>query len=99
MLQRLIFVFFFVFFPSHLLSPPFYSLPPNRNSDPGSHSRLFSLPTHYGSCLALFPRKDFSSSLVDSRRIVLTHARRSQQFSNSSYLSALNSYPKTGLYR
>ena len=51
--------------------------PSSRNSDPGSHSRLFSPPTHYGSCL---PFLYFSSSLVDSRRIVLTHARRSQQF-------------------
>ena len=31
---------FFVCFPSHLLSSPFYSLTPTRNSDPGSHSRL-----------------------------------------------------------
>ena len=70
---------FFVFFLSHSLSSPFYSLPPSRNSDPGSHSRLFPPPTHYGSCLAFLSREDFSSSLVDSRRIVLTHARRSQQ--------------------
>ena len=67
------------FFPSHLLSSPFYSLPPSRNSDPGSHSRLLSPPAHYGSCLAFLSREDFSSSLVDSRRIVLTHARRSQR--------------------
>ena len=40
------------YFPSHLLSSPF-SLPPSRNSDPGSHRRLFSPPTHCGSCLAL----------------------------------------------
>ena len=40
-----------------------FSLPPinSRNSDPGSHSRLFSPPTHYGSCLAFLPREDFSS--------------------------------------
>ena len=55
-----------------------FSLPASRNSDPGSHSRLFSPPTNYGSCLALLSREDFSSSLVDSRRIVLTHVRRSQ---------------------
>ena len=72
--------FFPFFFPSHLLSSPFYSLPPSRNSDPGSHNRLFSPPTHYGSCLAFLSREDFCSFfLVDSRRIVLTHARRSQQ--------------------
>ena len=51
-------VYFFLFlfscsFPSPLLSSPFCSLPPSRNSDAGSHSRLFS-PTHYGSCRAFF---------------------------------------------
>ena len=38
-----------------------FALPPSRNSDPGSHSRLFSPPTHYGSCLAFLSREDFSS--------------------------------------
>ena len=38
-----------------------FSLPPSRNSDPESNSRLFSPPTHYGSCLAFFSREDFSS--------------------------------------
>ena len=55
-----------------------FSLPPSRNSDPGSHSRLFSPPTHYGSCLAFLPREDFSF-LPSLTRVVLTHARRSQQ--------------------
>ena len=47
----------------------------------GSHNRLFSPPTHYGSCRAFFFARRFSAlfSLVDSRQIVLTHARRSQQ--------------------
>ena len=31
-----------------------FSLAPSRNSDPGSHSRFFFPPTHYGSCLAFF---------------------------------------------
>ena len=57
-----------------------FSLPPSRNSDPGSHSRRFSpLPT---AVRALpFYRDNISalSSLVDSRLIVLTHARRFQQ--------------------
>ena len=49
---------------SHLLCF-FFSLLPSRNSDPGSYSRLFSpLPT---------------TSLLDLRRTVLTHARQSQQ--------------------
>ena len=77
-----------IFYPVYYLRPSILSPPYGRNSDPGSHSRLFSPPTHYGSCLThygsclgffLFLR-DFSSSLVDSRRVVLTHARRSQQF-------------------
>ena len=33
----------------------------SRNSDPGSHRRLFSPPTHYGSCLAFLSQDDFSS--------------------------------------
>ena len=78
---------FFVLFCFVSFSIPFiifallFSLPPinSRNSDPGSHSRLFSLPT---TVRALhFYREKISAlfSLVDSRRIVLTHARRSQQ--------------------
>ena len=51
--------FFFSFFSSLLLSSSFlFSLPPSRNSDPGSHSRLFSPAAHYGSCLACFSRED-----------------------------------------
>ena len=55
--------FFFLFFPiSCIIFALLFSLPPSRNSDPGSHSRLFSRPTHYGSCLAFFfSREDFSS--------------------------------------
>ena len=52
---------FFFYFPSHLLCSPFYSLPPSRNSDPGSRDRLFFPPTHCGSCLAFSSREDFSS--------------------------------------
>ena len=55
-------LFFFFFFPSHVLSSPFlFSLPPSRNTDPGSHSRLFFPPPHYGSCLVFLSREDFSS--------------------------------------
>ena len=70
--------YFFFSHPIYDLRPSV--LPPSRYSDPGSHSRLFSPPTHCGSCLAFLSRQDFSSSsLVDSRRTALTHARRSQQ--------------------
>ena len=54
---------FFFFFPSHsfIMFALLFSLPPSRNSDPGSNSRLFFPPTHYGSCLAFLSREDFSS--------------------------------------
>ena len=72
--------YFFIFFPiSFIIFALLFYLPPSRTSDLGSHSRLFCPPTHYGSCLAFLSREDFSASLVDSRRIVLTHATRSQQ--------------------
>ena len=54
--------FFFFFSILFIMFALLFSLPPSRNSDPGSHSRLFSRPTHYGSCLAFFfSREDFSS--------------------------------------
>ena len=53
--------FFFFFHPIFLSSPFLFSLPPSRNSDPGSHSRLFSPPTHYGS-----PRRDWNSRINTS---------------------------------
>ena len=82
--------FFQVFFPSHLLSSPFFSfsLRGVTNSDLGSYSRFFSLlPT---TVRALhFCRENVSalSSLVDSCRIVPTHGRRSQHsFSHLFFL-------------
>ena len=60
--------------------PLLFSLPPSLNSDPGSHGRLF-FPLSTTVRALHFYREKISalSSLVDSRRIVLTHARRSQQ--------------------
>ena len=81
-LSSQIYIYIYIFFPYQvpfIIVALLFSLTPSHNSDPGSHSGLFSLPPHYGSCLAFLSREDFSSSLVDSRRIVLTHARRSQQ--------------------
>ena len=51
-----------MYFPSRLLSPPFYSSSlSSRNSDPGSQSRLFfPLPTTYGARLAFSSREAFS---------------------------------------
>ena len=72
----------FCFFPHpiYYLRPSFLSPSyhiNSRNSDPGSHSRVFSLPT----TVRIFYREKIPvhSSLVDSRRAVLTHARRSRQ--------------------
>ena len=50
------------FFASHFLPSPFFSLPPKRNSDPGSRSRFFSPSTHYGSCFAFFIARRFQLS-------------------------------------
>ena len=56
-----------IYTSKYIFSIPFtifallFSLPPSRNSDPGSHGRLFSPPTHGGSCLAFLSREDFSS--------------------------------------
>ena len=56
----LVYIRIVFYFSSHLLSSPFFfSLPPRRNSDPGSHSRLFFHPPHYGSCLGIFIARRF----------------------------------------
>ena len=70
----------FLLFPFRLVSSPlFFFLPPSRNSDPRSHSRLFSpLPTTVRALHFIAKKISAVSSLVDSRRSVLTHARRSQ---------------------
>ena len=59
----------YIFSPSHLLSSPFYSLSPSRNSDAGSHSRLFSpLPT---TVRALHLFRENISALLSSTRAEL----------------------------
>ena len=70
-----IFIFFSpsFFHPIYYLRPSFLSLlvvPQIRGHIAGSSPPC----THYGSCLAFLSREDFSSSLVDSRRSVPTHA-------------------------
>ena len=52
---------FFFFSIPFVIFALLFSLHPSRNSDPGSNSKLFSPPTHYGSCLAFLSREDFSS--------------------------------------
>ena len=89
--RRRPFLVFMYFFPSHLfiVFALLFSPPPSRSSDPGSHSRLLSPRSHCGSCLALFIAIKIAalSSLVDSRRIVLAHARRSQQMTLFFYVA------------
>ena len=83
---RYSFFLFFFFFPSHVLSSPFSSLSLlytcSRNSDLGSHSRLFS-PTPYGSCLAFFCREMISAlySLVDVLK-ALVHWATGERLTN-----------------
>ena len=67
---RLTFSLLFFFHPIYYLRPSF-SLPPSGNSDRGSHSRLFSPPTHYGSCLAFFIARRFQLFLPSSTRVEL----------------------------
>ena len=73
--RGIVYTFFFFFF-SFFFSIPFiifallFSLPPSRNSDPGSHSRLFSTPTRYGSCLGFFIARRFQLFLPSSTRVV-----------------------------
>ena len=80
----------FVFFrPTDDLRPSFLSLLflSSRNSDPGSHtgSRLFSpLPARVRALHFYRDKISALSSLVDSRRIVPTHAPRS--FQNFKFL-------------
>ena len=52
-----------IFFPPipFIIFALLFSLPSSRNSDPGSHGRLFSPPPHYGMRHAFLSRQDFSS--------------------------------------
>ena len=75
------FSIFFLFFPSHLLSSPFYSLSLLVATQIRGHIAGSSPPLPTTVRALHFFREKISalSSLVDSRRIVLTHARLSQQ--------------------
>ena len=75
------FVFLFFFATTLIMFALLFPLPLTRNSNPGSHSRLFfPSPLRTVRALHFYREKTWAlSSLVDSRRIVPTHARRSQQ--------------------
>ena len=78
-------LFFFLIHPIYYRCLSFLSLPPtcsSRASDPGSHSRLFfPLPSTVRALHFYRHKIGALSSLVDSRRIVPTHAinRRAQE--------------------
>ena len=66
-------ILIYLYFPSRLVSSPFFSLSLSRKSDPGSHSRLFSpLPATVRVLHFHHEKISAVSSLVDSRRIVPT---------------------------
>ena len=65
--------FVVVFFPSHLFSSHlFFSLPPSRSSDPGSHSSALLPLSHCGSCPAFLYREDFSSFFPRRMHIIFS---------------------------
>ena len=95
----LFFIFFFLFlfllFICLFLIPfmifaLLFSLRPRRNSDPGSHSRLFP-PTHYGSCLAFLSQENFSPFFPFSTRVELHVPTLSALNSGSFFCAQINS--------
>ena len=74
-------VVFFIFFPSHVLSSPFYYISLLVVTQIRGHIAGSSLhiPTTVRALHIYRDKISALSSLVDSRRIVLTHARCSQQ--------------------
>ena len=92
--------FFFFFFNSFYYRRPSFSLPPSRNSDPGSHSRLFSpIPTTVRA-LHFYPEEISALPLVDSRRMrfyniigdVPTIGRRIGRFSDLGRICVIDSH-------
>ena len=87
-------IYVYIFSIPFIIFALLFSLPPGRNSDPGGSSP--PLPT---AVRALhFYREKISAlpSLVDSRRIVLTHARRSQQLILSFFFIQTKSKSRYG---
>ena len=74
----LCFVLFF-FIPFIIFALPFFLFLPVVTEIRGHRASSSAPLPSTVRALHFYRQKDFSSSLVDSRRIVLTHARRSQQ--------------------
>ena len=72
-LCTLFFLSLFFFSMTFIIFALLFSIPPSRNSDPGSHSRLFCPPYPLRFVPCIFYREKISalSSLVDSRRMWL----------------------------
>ena len=82
---RVHYIYFYLF--AYFFRPIYYprttlALPLTSNSDLGSHSGSSSPRLHYGTFLHFYRENNSAfSSLVDSRRIVRTHAARRSQHS------------------
>ena len=67
---RILFYFLLFSIPFAILSSPFFSLlPPSRNSDPGSHSRLFSHPSPLRFVPCIFIARRIQHFLPSSTRV------------------------------
>ena len=91
---------YLLIFPSHLLCSPFFSLSLLVVTQIRGHIAFSSPPLPTAVCALYFYREKTSTlpSLVDSRRSVLTHARRSQQLILFSFLQ-INSKSRHGEIR
>ena len=81
----------YLFHPVYYLRPVLFSFPASRNSDPGSHSRLFPTKVRALHSFYRVETSALTSLLVDSRRIVPTHATRSQQLTHFVIFAIINS--------
>ena len=73
-----------------------FCLPPSRNSDPGSHSRLFSPPPHYGSCLAFLSREELFLPSSTRVELCLPTLGTLSSWSFSSFLLQIKSKSRHG---
>ena len=75
----------------HSLSWPSFSLPPSRNSDPGSHSRLFSpLPTTVRALPFFYREKPWTLSSLVYSRLVEWRLPDTKQFAIQLFTTPVN---------